>query len=141
MCLSCLQNKEIYQETKKHHWEHEINISTFWFKMSNSFIFITWVARVIGIVYKLFFLFSYWNYTSCFAQSWLYIWLAEWIHSNSNFPIFWQCLWHIQTIQLPDNACCLSKYPVFRQSMWHISQSFLCQWVRYKIWFYFKTIY
>ena len=144
MAVPRLQNKEIYQEPKKRHWEHEINILSFWFKMSYSFIFITWGAHVIGIVFKLFFCFSIGtthHVLPLVSQSWLYIWLAEWIHSNSNFPIFWQCLWHIQTLQLSDNACCISKGPIFGQSMWHISQSFLCQWVRHKIWFDLKTLF
>ena len=73
------------------------------------------------IVFKLFFLISYWGYTSFFLslvlQSWLYIWLDGWLLPHSNFPFLWQCLWHIQIILVSDKACCISKFKIF----WYIA--------------------
>ena len=73
------------------------------------------------IVFKLFFLIFYWGYTSFFLflvlQSWLYIWLDGWLLPHSNFPILWQCLWHIQIILVSDKACCISKFKIF----WYIA--------------------
>ena len=51
---------------------------------------------------------------SCW-QSWLFILFDEWLHSYSNFPIFWQRLWHIElsdnvylSVVFSDNACDIS---------------------------------